>query len=548
MNAIIKLLLLGVGLSSLSVSSHADIKFVDVSAETGIKFQHTDGSSGSHFIVEYVSAGLALFDYDLDGDIDIYFLNGAPMQGAEFTKTPRNALYRNDGDWKFTDVTLTAGVGDLGHGLGVVVGDYDNDGDPDIYLNNFGPNVLYRNNGDGTFSDVTAASGVANGSRVGAGACFLDMDADGDLDLYVANYVKFAFDQHRPRTKRGIPVYGSPLDYRPDPDSLFRNNGDGTFTDVSEQSGIAKHQGYGMGVVCCDIENDGDTDIVVGNDTGANFIFQNDGRGKFKEIGLLSGFAYDRVGGIQGTMGVDCADFDNDGRVDIHVTSYQNEPATLYRNMGGGFVEDITNRTGIGVGTSQPVTWGNGFVDFDNDGDRDVFIAAGHLYDNVELFDDQSEYNARNMLFANQGNGKFLDITNKAGNGLSPKLSSRGAAFDDLDNDGDIDAVILNSRGRPTWLRNDTETQSSNWLQVQLRGRESNRDGVGARVEVVTGNLTQFAEVHAGRGYQGHFGSRLHFGLGHRKKIDRIRVHWIGGETQDVTDVGINKLVVISQR
>ena len=257
--------------------TRSEIHLTDVTNETGIEFRHTDGGGGKYYIVEYVSAGLALFDYDNDGDVDIYFLNGAPMPG---TPTPtsekqlsRNALFRNDGNWKFTDVTLQAGVGDTRHGLGVTVADYDNDGDADIYLNNFGPNVLYRNNGDGTFVDVTETAGVANGHRVGAGASFLDINNDGKLDLYVANYVKFAFEDHIPRTKEGYPIYGSPLDYKPDPDTLYQNNGDGTFSDVSIESGIAKHAAYGMGVVSTDYDNDGDPDMLVGNDTGANYLF-----------------------------------------------------------------------------------------------------------------------------------------------------------------------------------------------------------------------------------------------------------------------------------
>ncbi|MCA9211910.1 MAG: CRTAC1 family protein [Planctomycetales bacterium] len=528
-----------------AVTSYGEIKLTDVTAGTGITFRHTDGSNGAHYIVEYVSAGLALFDFDNDGDIDIYFLNGAAMKGTDYAVAPRNALYRNDGNWKFTDVTEQAGVGDRHHGLGVTVGDYDNDGDSDLYLNNYGPNVLYRNDGDGTFTDVTASAGVANGNKVGAGTCFLDIEGDGDLDLYVANYIKFDFSKHVARTKRGFPVYGSPLDYRPEHDSLYQNNGDGTFSDISKASGIARHAAYGMGMVCCDIDQDRDTDILVGNDTGANYLFKNNGKGIFQESGLISGFAYDRIGGVQGTMGVDVADFDNDGKLDIHVTSYQNEVATLYRNVGDGFLEDITNPTGIGAGTSQPVTWGNGFVDFDNDGDRDVFIACGHLYDNVELFDDQSEYEARNMLFENLGNGKFAEVTATAGSGLAPKLSSRGAAFGDLDNDGDIDAVILNSRSMPTIIRNDTS--SANWLQIRLHGVQSNRDGVGAFVEIMCGKNRQVAEVLSGRGYQGHFGSRLHFGLGEHSQVDQVRIWWLGGRTDVLKNVRPNQVLTVTE-
>ncbi|UCE48116.1 MAG: VCBS repeat-containing protein, partial [Phycisphaerales bacterium] len=366
----------------------------DVTGKTGITFRHTDGSSGQRYIMETVSAGLALFDYDGDGDIDIYFLNGAPLKGSKFKKPPENALYRNEGKWKFTDVTEQARVGDTGYGLGVAVGDYDNDGDPDIYVNNHGPNVLYRNNGDGTFTDITKQGGVANGSKVGAGACFLDSDKDGDLDLYVSNYLDFSYGKHVPVMQRGFPVYATPRYFLPLPDNLYRNNGDGTFTDISKSSGVGQHAGWGMGIVCADYDGDDDTDILIGNDVAENFLFRNDGTGRFDEVGLQAGVAYDLHGDQQGSMGVDCGDYDNDGLLDFYVTSYELQLATLYRNLGEGMFEDVTMLTGAGAGTLPHVTWGNSFVDFDNDGDRDIFVACGHLQDNVEQYDDTKAYSA----------------------------------------------------------------------------------------------------------------------------------------------------------
>jgi len=290
---------------SVGGATDVSIRLQDVTDQTGVTFVHTDGGRGERYIVETVSAGLALLDYDADGDVDIYFLSGASLPADAGADTPpRNALYRNDGGWEFTDVTDEAGVGDPGFGLGVATADYDNDGDQDIYLNNFGPNVLYRNNGDGTFTDVTEQAGVGNGHQVGAGTCFLDMDGDGDLDLFAANYVKFTFETHVTGESDGFPVYAGPMDYPPSADTLYRNNGDGTFTDVSVAAGIAAHEGPGMGAVCADIDNDGDTDIIVGNDGAANFCFQNDGSGKFTQAGLTTGLAYDSDGKAQGTMGV----------------------------------------------------------------------------------------------------------------------------------------------------------------------------------------------------------------------------------------------------
>ncbi|MHC4698809.1 MAG: CRTAC1 family protein [Planctomycetota bacterium] len=522
------------------------IELRDVTRQTGITFKHTDGGCGKRYVVETVSAGLALFDYDGDGDVDIYFLNGAPLKGASVDVTPTNALYRNDGDWKFTDVTNRAGVGDRGYGLGVAVGDYDNDGDGDLYLNNYGPNVLYRNDGDGTFTDVTAEAGVANGHQVGAGACWLDMDQDGDLDLYVSNYVKFSYEPPLVRTAGGFPIYGGPKDYPHTPDTLYRNNGDGTFANVSEESGVGGHRGSGMGIVCADYDNDADTDIFVANDVAGNFLFQNDGTGRFEEVGLASGFAYDFGGGAQGSMGVDCSDYDNDGLLDFHLTSYQHEFATLYKNLGDGLLEDVTRMTGAGEGSRAYVTWGTGFVDFDNDGDRDLFMACGHVQDNVERYDDTSTYHTRNILLMNTGDGRFVNVSAYSGDGLLVKLSSRSAGFDDLDNDGDVDVVILNSRREPTVLRNESPLEN-HWVEIRLRGVRTNRDGVGARVKVVSGDLTQIDEVHAGRGYQSHYGTRLHFGLGKRHRVERIEVRWIGGGVDVRENVGAGQIVTVTE-
>ena len=522
------------------------IQLRDVTAQTGITFVHNDGSSGRRYIVETVSAGLALFDYDNDGDEDIYFLNGAALPGTKFAAAPRDALYRNDGNWKFTDVTQQAGVGDTGHGLGVTVGDYDADGNLDLYLNNFGPNVLYRNNGDGTFSDVTKAAGVGNGSQVGAGTCFLDMDADGDLDLYVANYVDFNYANHRTSRIRGRMAYAGPKDFPPTADTLYRNNGDGTFSDVSAESGVAGHKGTGMGMVCFDLDQDGDTDVVVGNDVGANFVFRNDGTGRFEEVGLLSGLAYDLVGTAQGTMGVECGDFNNDGLLDCYMTSYQHELATLYMNLGDGLFEDVTRATGAGDGTLAHVTWGCGLVDFDNDGWRDIFVACGHLQDMADLLGSGTSYHARNILLRNAGNGRFVNVSDQCGDGLRVNLTSRGAVFDDLDNDGDVDAVILNSRREPTLLRNDSPP-GNHWIQIHLRGTRGNRFGVGSQVIVQAGDLSLVDEVHSGRGYQGHYGLRLHFGLGKHDRIDRIRVKWLGGGVQTIADIAADRVLTITE-
>jgi hypothetical protein len=539
-------LALGPRLRAADPAASGTIRLTDVTRQTGIDFVHTDGSSGERYIVETVSTGVATFDYDGDGWIDVFFLNGAPLPLGRTRPEPAPTcrLYRNEGGWKFTDVTRTAGLGVSCYALGVAVADYDNDGAPDLYLNNFGTNLLFRNRGDGTFEDATARAGVADEPHVGAGTCFLDVEGDGDLDLYVGHYVDFTLAKHHIVRFNGHPAYVGPLNYPTTASRLFRNNGDGTFADATAASGIGLHKGAAMGAVAADFDRDGDTDLFVGNDETGNFLFVNDGRGHFRESGLTAGIAFDFNGQAHGTMGVECADFDNDGALDFYATSFQRELPMLFRNLGTGFFDDVTLPRSAAAGMHSLVTWGCGLVDFDNDGHRDLFVAAGHLQDNVELFDTSTTYLQQNRLLRNLGNGRFADVTRSAGDGLEPKLSSRGAAFDDLDNDGDLDVVVLNARREPTVLRNDTPAQG-HWLQVELRGVRTNRDGVGARVTVQAGDLRMVDEVHSGRSYQSHFGTRLHFGLGSRTSVDRVEVRWIGGGTNEVRDVGVDRRVLI---
>jgi len=533
-------------LSSVAACPAGPIHMVDVTAQTGITFRHNAGFSGKYHIAETVCAGLASFDYDNDGDIDLYFLNSALPEKAADDASLRNALYRNDGNWRFTDVSKSAGVDDAGFGLGVAVADYDNDGDQDIYLNNHGPNVLYRNNGDGTFTDVTRTAGVGNGNEVGAGANFLDIEGDGDVDLYVSNYVECPNLESFRTTRAGHAAYLGPAAaiYENTHDVLYRNNGDGTFTDITDASGIGAHQGAGMGTVCGDIDNDRDTDIIVANDMTGNFLWLNDGKGHFEEMGLMAAMAYSQHGEEQGSMGPELGDFDNDGLLDLYITAYQDQLGPFYRNLGDGFFEDITTQTGAGAGTVSSVTWGSAILDFDQDGYRDLFVACGHLQPNVESYDDRTTYDQLNKLYRNDGHGKFIDVSNQSGPGLQVKLSSRGAAFDDFDNDGDVDIAILNSGSAPTLLKNDSPNQG-HWLGVKLRGTKSNRDGVGAHVIVVAGDLKLMDEIRSGRGYQSHHGGRLYFGLSNREQIDRIEVQWIGGRVEVFEDVKADQLVTL---
>ena len=522
------------------------MRFVDVTDTSGIEFLHTDGASGRHYIVETVVAGLATFDYDGDGWIDIYLLNGAALPGATVTDRPRNALYRNNGDWTFTDVTDQAGVGDEGYGLGVVAADYDGDGDQDLFVNNFGPNVLYENNGDGTFRILPETAGLDAGDAVGAGASFLDIEADGDLDLYAANYVDFTFENHVTRRIGSYEFPAAPGSYEPEPDILWRNNGDGTFVDISETSGIQSAVTRSMGIVSGDFDADGDADVYVCGDNSPNLLFQNDGNGHFQEVGLITGVAHDLAGNNNGSMGVDCGDYNNDGLLDLFVTNYQGELAVLYRNVGGGFFGDVSRATGVGASTYPHVKWGTTLADFDHDGDRDVFIACGHFLANIRKLDDRTDVRVPNALLQNQGDGTFVDVSRQSGSGLAIAESSKGAAFDDLDNDGDLDAVILNVNARPSILRNES-AHSAGSLQIRLRGTLANRDGVGARVTVRAGELVQTAEVHSGRGYQSHYGIQLHFGLGTAAKADTIEIRWPGGDQDVIESVPDGRTLLITQ-
>lgn len=523
----------------------APMRLVDVTTASGIDFVHDDGGSGRRYIVEPMSAGLATFDYDLDGLIDVHLPNGAALPGSVRSDPVRDGFFRNIGDMRFESRGASSGLDDTGFGLGVVVGDYNEDGFPDVFLNNLGPNVLLLNNGDGTFTDITADAGLSGDTLVGAGACFLDADNDGDLDLYVGNYLEFDPSRIIDRSVNGIPTYPSPYDFRGVPDAFHRNDGDGTFTDASGDSGIAQKSARAMGCIAVDTDADGDTDILVADDGDPNLHWINDGSGAFEEQGLATGLAYDGFGDENAGMGVDCADCDADGLIDVLVTTYRGQSPVFYRNLGGGLFEDATAVVGLGSGTFSQVKWGCGLVDFDDDGWCDVFIANGHTDDTAEQIDPGACYRCRPSVLRNVG-GRFTNVTDQAGPGLVDRHCSRGAAFDDLDNDGDVDVVVLNSRDAPTVLRNDRRP-GAHWIDVELRGTTANRDAVGATVRVTADGRTSVRQVHAGRGYQGHFGSRLHFGLGEADRVDQIEVEWPGGGRSVVSGSPTDRRLFVRQ-
>ncbi len=534
----------------INAVSDQSIHFVDVTAQLGVTFRHTDGRSGQKYFVEPLGSGVALFDYDNDGALDIYFVNGCdlptppypPAGGGETGGNPaRNALYRNDGE-RFTDVTDVAGVGDSGYGLGCCVGDYNNDGFDDLYVTNFGPNVLYRNNGDGTFTDVTAQTGVG-GEELSSGCAFADYDNDGFLDVYVVNYVQFRLEENPKCSRQGVLTYCTPEAFQGAADRLYHNNGDGTFSDVTRTAGLYAPGGKGLGVVWGDYDNDGDLDIFVANDTTPNFLYRNNGDGTFQDVALFAGVALSEEGRAYSGMGANFGDFDNDGYLDIVVTNFQDQPNSLYHNERNGFFTDVSFAKGLGEASLPYLAWGVDFVDFDNDGWLDVFVANGHLDDNIAEIDPIGTYAQRNQLFLNHQGMSFSDVSD---DGLSVRKVSRGAAFGDIDNDGDVDIVVSNLNDSPTILRNETAGENR-WLIIKLVGTQCNRNAIGSRVKVVVGEQAQTREVKSGSGYLSQNDLRLHFGLGDAESVDRIEVKWADGKVETLERVKTNQTLILKE-
>jgi hypothetical protein len=543
-----------VSASPEALSANGAVRFTDVTSQAGITFKHVS-SPEKNYIVESMSGGVALIDYDNDGLVDIYFVNSLTMDLLKSTTRPQSELYRNNGDGTFTNVTRKAGVGDIGWGMGVCVGDYNNDGRDDLYVTCLGPNHLLKNNGDGTFTDVTKAAGVGD-PRWSTGSAFFDYDNDGRLDLFVSNYVDFDVnklpDKDRPCLYRGIAVQCGPRGLHGAADTLYHNNGDGTFADVSAKAGVSDPNGYyGLGVVCSDFDGDGFVDIFVANDATPNFLYRNKGDGTFKDIGFVSGAAVNENGGEQACMGVSVGDYDHDGKFDIFATNFSQEYNVLYRGLGSNTFADVSYAAKVAEVSMPYVGWGTKFFDYDNDGWLDLFVANGHVYPQVDKANLDSGYRQRKFLHKNNRDGTFSEVAAQSGDALMEKRVSRGAAFGDIDNDGDVDIVVSDLDGAPSILRNDGGN-ANNCVLIKTVGDRSNRDGIGARVKVVSGDLTSVDEVRSGASYISHNDLRLHFGLEKRTKIDLIEVRWPGGavdkiEGAKIEGLGVNKILVIKE-
>ncbi|GIX00270.1 MAG: RNA-binding protein [Pirellulaceae bacterium] len=524
------------------------IELTDVTEDTGIEFVHYDGSAGRYYLVEGMSAGLALIDFDSDGDHDLYLLNGAALDPPYPSPPPTNALFRNEGGFRFRDITVSAEVGDTHFALGVACGDYDNDGFTDIFVNNYGPNVLYHNNGDGTFSEVTLLTGIAAGNHVAGGASFFDCDADGDLDLYVGNYIKFDQKAHKTHWHKGLPAYPSPMRYEPDEDQLFRNDADGSFTEVSGDSGVASVAGRTMGLVTFDYDDDGDIDVMVANDAQENFLFENDGTGHFEEVGLLAGVAYDFKAKPQASMGVELVDLDGDLRLDLYLTSFSEEFACYYRNLGAGLFDDRSLAAGALEATFSHITWGVVAADFDNNGYPDLFIATGDLDDLRNQRGGMSSttaYKIRNVLLYNQGGGKLVDLKDDWGSGGHRESSSRGAVGGDFDGDGRVDLVVLNSRESIQVLRNTSPRADTRWLEIDLVGRRSSRDAFGSKILIEQIGHRQVIQTRSGHSYQCEGSKTVHFGLISDVDPVNIEIQWLSGAQSQLRVLPGQRVTVI---
>ena len=543
---------------ALTAFAFAEVQFVDTTLAAGITFRHVDGRTGGKFLIETLGSGALFFDFDVDGHLDLYVVNATyipPPVGEKpsHTHLPQNKLYRNNGDGTFSDITDSAGVGDIGYGVGCTSADVNNDGYPEIYVTNYGPNRLYYNNGDGTFTDVTQKAGVDD-ERWGTSCAFLDYDLDGDVDLYVVNYMKFSIAENRWWETQGIRTYCSPTDqitgshFVSEPDILYRNNGDGTFTDVTESAGVL-HRALGLAVAVGDYNNDGAPDLHIANDMEADLFYHNNGDGTFTETADFTGTGYDENGVPGSGMGNAFGDYNNDGYLDLVVSNASSVPVLLYQNENAGFFTDVSFLSGIGAVTLPYFKWAVEFFDYNNDGFLDLFVANGHLQENISLFSEDT-YPQMDSVFRNvrrqDDTYRFTDASAEVGLAQLPKKVSRAAAFGDYDNDGDIDIFLNNSNQPATLLRNEGGN-SNHWLTVQAIGVQSNVSGIGTKIIVKAGDLSLFKEVRSGASYLSQSDLRVHFGLGKNTEVDTLEIQWQSGFTERFSNLKSNQILLIKE-
>ncbi len=510
------------------------------------------GASSNKYLLETTGTGVAAIDYDRDGRLDLFFVNGSRLEGFAPGQAPVNQLYRNKGDGTFEDVTVKAGLGASGWGQGACVGDYDNDGNDDLFVSYWGQNRLYHNRGNGTFEDVTRRADLLNTrTRWGTGCAFLDYDRDGRLDLFVANYIDLDLataptpDSGLCRYK-GIQVACGPPGLTGGKNALYHNRGDGTFDDVSEKAGIVRARGtYGLGVSTLDFDNDGWVDLYVANDSNPSALYRNNHDGTFTDVGVTSGCAYSQDGKPQAGMGVAIGDYDRNGTMDIFKTNFAGDTSTLYANAGDGLCEDRTFAAGIGINTRW-LGWGTGWIDLDNDGWLDLFLTNGHVYPEVVQLKTEAGYKQRKVVYRNLGNGRFADISERLGEPITVPKAGRGSAFADFDNDGHVDVAIANVNDRPDLYRL-TDTSGHHWTTLTLVGTTSNRNAIGARVRCVTGSVSQWQEVRGGGSYLSQNDFRVHFGVGAAARIDRIDVRWPNGLEETWENLPVDAFHVLKE-
>ena len=547
--------------SPTAAAPHSDlgVSFLNVARESGLNAKTIFGGEHKNkYLLETTGCGVAFYDYDNDGWLDIFLVNGWRLEGFPAGQEPTNHLFKNNRDGTFTDVTAKAGLLHSGWGQGVCVGDYDNDGFDDLFVTYFGKNVLYHNNGNGTFTDVSEKAGVAGtGKRWNTGCAFVDYDRDGHLDLFVANYIDLDLKtapvpESGPCLYKGVIVACGPPGLNGGKNILYRNNGDGTFSDVSEKSGILKANGtYGLGVLTADLDNDGWPDIYVANDSTASALYQNKKNGTFTDIAIEAGCALSADGKPQAGMGISAADYDLDGNLDLVKTNFAGDTPSLYHNLGGANFEDTTYQGGLGKHT-QYLGWGCGFFDMDNDGWPDILLCNGHVYPEVEQLKTEAGYPQRKLLYKNLRNGRFDDVSYDAGTGISAPVAARGCAFGDFDNDGDLDVVVNTINDFPQLLRCDSRT-ANHWIKIKTIGTKSNRSGIGARIKCVThlpGEKSlhpQIDEVRSGGGYFSQNDLRVHFGIGKAESIELLEIRWPSGLLETLKDIKPNQVIFVKE-